>query len=229
MPTFTAVLSEVRLGPGGLSGALDVPPALRPAPGQYLLASSGDPTDPLPAALFPATPPDAPLRVAPPLPAHWSGGMRLHLRGPLGHGFHLPEPARRVALAALDSAPELLLPLAHLALRSGAAVALYAAQPPQGLPDAVEALPLELLAEALSWADYLAAAFPLSSLPALRRLCALAPHQQFSMETQGLVLATMPCGGAALCGACAVLTGRGWKHACADGPVFSLNLLEEAG
>jgi hypothetical protein len=42
-------------------------------------------------------------------------------------------------------------------------------------------------------------------------------------DAQVLVVTPAPCGGLAECGVCAVTTRRGWKMACKDGPVFSLN------
>jgi hypothetical protein len=122
----------------------------------------------------------------------------------------------------------MLLALARLALHRGAAVTLYASRAPDGLPDAVEVLPLEMLAEALSWADYIATVFPYVKLPELRRLAGLAPNHTFTIDAEGLVLVPMPCGGLSGCGACAVLTKHGWKQACSDGPVFPLNQLEES-
>jgi dihydroorotate dehydrogenase electron transfer subunit len=105
---------------------------------------------------------------------------------------------------------------------------LYASRAPEGLPDAVEVLPLEMLAEALAWADYIAAVFPYPKLAELRRLAGLTPHQTFRIDAEALLLVPMPCGGLGQCGACAVLTSHGWKHACSDGPVFPLNQLEES-
>ena len=226
MAYLDGVLSEIRLHAEGMAGTLAVPSTLRLSPGQYLLASSEDAAEAMPVALYPTSLPGEDLSVAPPLPAAWTAGTLLHLHGPLGAGFHLPQSARRVALACLDASPLVLLALARLALQRGAAVTLYAPRAPEGLPDAVEVLPLEMLAEALSWADYIAAVFPYPRLAELRRLAGLAPHQTFSIDAEGLVLVPMPCGGVGGCGACAVLTSHGWKQACSDGPVFPLNQLE---
>ena len=227
MAYLDGILTEIRLEADGMAGALDVPPTLLLAPGQYLLASSADAAEAMPIVLYPTSLPGEPLTVAPPLPPTWSSGTALRLHGPLGQGFHLPDNARRVALACLDASPSLLLPLARQALARGAAVTLYARRAPEGLPDAVEALPLELLEEAVSWADYFAAVFPLARLPELRRLAGIAPHQHIPIDAEGLVLAPMPCGGQGECGACGVRTTRGWKQACSDGPVFWINQLEE--
>jgi hypothetical protein len=105
-------------------------------------------------------------------------------------------------------------------------VTLFSADAPDGLPDEVEVLPMDLLAEAGTWADYLAACLTRGNLADLRRLAGLRPHQGFLPGAEGLILTPMPCAGMAECGACAVRTTHGWKQACSDGPVFELNLLE---
>jgi dihydroorotate dehydrogenase electron transfer subunit len=231
-------LLEVRLdAPHQLSGVVECPPGLAPGPGQYLLAHAVGSTDPLPTVLFPSglLPSSAGLEVAPPLPPSWSAGTRLAVRGPLGHGFSLPASTRQVALVAAAGAPYPLLPLAGAALVQGAAVALYARQVPAGLPPEVEVLPLESLADALGWADYMAIQMLPGNLTALRHRFGLAPHTPLPIPAQALVMVPMPCGGVGECGICAVATrhpgtpsGRGgWKLACKDGPVFSFNELEE--
>ena len=220
-------LSELRLTPTGLAGRIDCPANLHPAPGQYLLASSNDPTETLPVPLFPAGLPQGnELPIAPPLPAHWVAGEPLLLRGPLGHGFSPPSTTRRFALAALQAPPDLLFPLCEQAVRQNASVALYTASPPSDLPAEVEISPLDLLPEALTWADYLAAVFPRESLAGFRRLAGLGLFDRLTIPAQALLLSPMPCGGIAECGVCAVRTTRGWQHACSDGPVFDLNTLE---
>jgi hypothetical protein len=226
MPTGTAILTELRLDPAGFSGVIACPPALRPAPGQYLAASGPDPYEPLPAILFPAGLEDNRLRVAAPLPPGWTAGMELRLSGPLGTGFHMPGTARRVALASLDSSPARLLPLAGQALARQAAVVLYAASPPPGLPAEVEVLPLDLLPEAHQWADFLALDVPGPTLAGLRARLGLGPSQRPACPTQALVVTAMPCCGLAECGVCAVAGRRGPLLACSDGPVFDLNQLE---
>jgi dihydroorotate dehydrogenase electron transfer subunit len=35
----------------------------------------------------------------------------------------------------------------------------------------------------------------------------------------------MPCGGLGDCGVCALTSGRAWKLACQDGPVFDIHEL----
>jgi hypothetical protein len=220
-------LVELSYTPSGMAGRVECPANIHPAPGQYLLASTPDPTEALPVPLFLAgLPQGEALPVAPPLPAHWSAGAPLTLRGPLGKGFTLPATARRLALASWQTPPELLYPLCELGLRSGASIAFYAAQPPERLPAEVEILPLELLPEGLAWADYLAAALPSDSLTEFRSRAGIGLYGRFRIPAQGLITGPMPCGGLAECGVCALPTRKGWLHACSDGPVFDLNDLE---
>lgn len=231
MQRMEILLSEVRLDQDGLlSGLVECPPGLAPGPGQYLLARACGSAEALPTALFPAglLPTPAGFEIAPPLPPGWTSGTRLAVRGPLGRGFHLPATARQVALVAANGSPYPLLPLAGAALVQGAAVALYARRVPAGLPSEVEVLPLEALAEATRWADYLAVQMQPGGLAGLRRRFGLAPQAVMPVPAQVLVQAPMPCGGMAECGICAVATRKGWKLACKDGPVFDFNELEEA-
>jgi NAD(P)H-flavin reductase len=239
MATGTGTILELRLEAEGLSGWITCPPGLRPAPGQYLVASGPDPYSPLPVVLFSsgsniAYAPQPPagqvaLWIAPPLPPTWSAGMQIVLRGPLGNGFHMPSTARRVALACPAGPagpPYRLLPLAEQALSQRAAVAIYANRAPAGLPEEVEVLPLDLLAEAPAWADFLALDVCLPDLSGLRARLGLNPYQRVACQTQVLVVTAMPCSGLAECGVCALPTREGWKLACADGPVFDFNKLE---
>lgn len=231
MATGTGTILELRLEPEGLGGQITCPPGLHPAPGQYLVAAGPDPGEALPAMLFPggisaAGSTDAALGISPPLPPAWSVGMPLALRGPLGNGFHLPFTARRVALACLDGTISRLLPLVERALRQRAAVAIYAATIPGGLPEDVEVLPVDLLPEAPTWADFLALDTDRASLPDLRSRLGLAPFQRPACQVEVLVRTAMPCAGLAECGVCAVTTSKGWLHACTDGPVFDFHQLE---
>ena len=220
------IISEIRDEGGARKAGLACPRALQPEPGQYLLASCPDLAEATAHPLFPASLPGDELSIAPPLPPGWTAGTRLHLRGPLGHGFLLPHSARMVALAAFNCSPLPLIPLAQLAIAQGAAVTLFCASAPEDLPQAVEVLPLDLLAETLSWADTLAAVFPLPDLAAFRRLAGIKIHHLFPCTALALLLTAMPCAGLADCAVCAVPMPRGWKLACVDGPVFNLNELE---
>lgn len=221
-------ITELRLEAGGLSGRIHCPPGLRPAPGQYLAATSLDYSQPLPVMLFPIATSGEDVFVAPPLPPTWVTGMQLNLRGPLGKGFHLPPTARRIALASLEGAPSRLIALVPQGLAQQAAVAIYAPEIPAGLPEDVEVLPLDLLPEALAWADFLALDTPLLRLAELRARLGLKPFQRPGCQIQVLVVTDMPCSGLADCGVCAVATQHGWALACSDGPVFDFNQLESA-
>jgi NAD(P)H-flavin reductase len=226
MAAGTGTIVELRLESHGFSARITCPLALRPAPGQYLSASSPNQADPLPQVLYPTGYAGDAIDVAGPLPAVWTTGMELALRGPLGSGFHMPQAARRVALASLDGFPARLLPLAHQALARQAAVAVYTNEILPGLPAEVELLPLDLLPEAPGWADFLALEIAPANLPDLRQRLGLKPIQRLDCPTQVLVLAAMPCTGIGECGVCAVPTRRGWLLACTDGPVFDYQLLE---
>jgi hypothetical protein len=226
-------LLEVRLeGEGLIGGLIECPPGLQPAPGQYLLAHAIGCAEPLPSALFaarllPGAASSGELELAPPLPAGWTAGTRLAVRGPLGRGFNLPVAARQVALVAAGGLPHPLLPLVDAALAQGAAVALYTRSVPTGLPSEVELLPPDALSDVLGWADYLAVHVQPGSLSGLRRRFGLAPHALMPVPAQVLIQVPMPCGGIGDCGLCAVATRRGWKLACKGGPVFNFNDLEE--
>jgi len=219
-------LIEINLGStGATSGWVSCPAALRPNPGQYLLATPSAGTL-LPTPLFPAGWRNGELRLAAPLPPAWTAGMELKLRGPLGRGFSLPTSARRVVLSAPGTPPEALLPLADQALQQGAAVALVTADIPDRLPAAIEVLPVEELRETVKWADYLALDLPLRAVPEVRRRLGLAAGEHVPCTAQALVRVPMPCGAVAECGACAVRTSAGWRLGCKDGPVFDFNALE---
>lgn len=226
MATGTGSIIELRLETEGISGRIRIPPALRPAPGQYLAASAPGSQEPLPVIIFPSQIAEDELQAVAPLPATWAMGMNLSLRGPLGQGFHLPVTARRVALASLEGSPARLLPLAYQALGQHAAVALYARSTPAGLPEEVEVLPPDLLPEALAWADFLALDALQTSLPGLRERLGLNPFRSPGCTIQVLVRAPMPCCGLGMCGICAVTTHGGWSMACSDGPVFDFQQLE---
>lgn len=225
MAAGSGTIIELRLGPDGMSGRISIPPGLRPAAGQYLTASAHDPSAALPVVIFPSQIGHEALRISAPLPPGWSAGMTLALRGPLGNGFHLPPSARRLALASLEGNPARLLPLADQALAQRAAVAIYAATTPAGLPAEVEVLPPDLLPEALAWADFLALEASPASIPDLRARLGLQPYQRPGCTVQVLVTTVMPCSGLAECGVCGVPTVKGWALACSDGPVFDFQTL----
>lgn len=196
-----------------------------PAPGRYLLAwSTSDMESASGWPLFAFRTEGDGFLAAPPVPTTWAVGDRLTLRGPLGNGFDLPATARRVVLAALDTNASRLFPLVDRALAQGAALSIFADAILSKLPAAVEAAPLSACADALTWADYVAVDVPISRLAALRKVFALGPAERFTAcRAQALVYTAMPCGGLADCGVCSLPTGKRWKLACKDGPVFELN------
>ncbi len=212
---------EVRLDDDGQTRALITCPSQAiPAPGQYLQAIAADGLDVLPTSLFRAGTQNSldnseeAAFLASPIPAHWGPGTQLHLRGPLGHGFAIPNSARHIALANAGESAARLLPL--LSVHEGATIALFTDSPLPHLSSEIEVSPLAALPDALNWADFLALDAPLSEIPRLN----LNPERPLPCPAQVLIQAPMPCGGLAECGVCSVPVKRGWKLACMDGPVF---------
>ncbi len=201
------------------------PAAAIPPAGKYSLAwAPSDSQAALPSALFLQSAAEDGFVCAPPTPAFWEPGAALWLSAPHGRGFNLP-PVRRLALAACDPAGlARLRPLMQAGLRLGAAVALFTPHPAHDLPMAVEVNPLSALPEGLLWADYLAADLPAADAPRLPAWLGLSPGvRRLPCPAQALLAAPMPCGGAGDCGACHLLTRRGWKAVCEDGPVFDID------
>ncbi len=197
-----------------------------PAPGQYLLADDPAADSALGVAVFAGESTPEGFLALPSVPVPWQPGVRLHLRGPLGHGFRLPQGIRRLALAALGETAARLSPLALQAVADGMEVALFTSAPLPALPAAVEAYPESDLPANLPWADWLALDLPLHRLAGLRSALGLGPEGHLSCPAQALILTPMPCGGLADCGVCSAPARRGWKLACKDGPVFDLSELE---
>lgn len=215
-------LVEIYLENGLTGGRMLCSPNLIPAPGQYLLAHDPASPAPLPVPVFSAGSAPGGFLVAPPLPFTWRPGISLSLRGPLGHGFSLPDLARRVVLVALGETVARLNPLLEVALGQGASVVLVSDLGLTDLPPEVEIQPVAALAGVAKWADSMAFDLPRESLPGLREKLGLAAQPGVKCEAQVLVTTPMPCGGIAECGVCAVTVRRGWKMACKDGPVFNL-------
>lgn len=228
MHTNPGHVQEIILGVDGLQAAwIACPPTSLPVPGQYLSAwSAEEPLAPLATTLFAGEILADRFLALPPLPPTWQPGTNLALRGPLGHGFDPPETSRRIALAALGQSCRRLIPLAIHMLERGSAVALFtdAWLPP--LPAALEANPLNHLAEAIAWADFLALEVDSTTLPRLRNILGLQPTERLPILAQALYLVDMPCAGLSACGACWTPARRGLLHACSDGPVFNLDDLE---
>lgn len=209
------------------------PPALIPAPGQYLLASEGSDA-PLPVSLFHTNSAPQGFIAAAPDSNTWSPGLTLHLRGPLGRGFTLPASARKVGLIASENTPARLKGLIGPALKQKAAVVLVCDSSPENLPDEVEVQPMSVLSEIVEWADYLAFDVTRENRHQMgERLGKLTPlaaakarGESGSSEAQILIYTPAPCGGVAECGICAINLRPGWKLACKDGPVFDWRELE---
>lgn len=223
-----AKITELVLLDGQPAARILCPPRLIPAPGQYLLAYARGSDSPLAASVFAAKifadhhAGAGGFLAAPPAPASWTPGARLHLRGPLGHGFSLPTSARRVALAAFDDSAARLMPLMELALKQEAALVLVCETAPDDLPLQIEVQPLRALLDVFKWADYAALDAARESLPELREKFGMLSPLEARGEAQVLVRAPMPCGGLAECGVCAVEIRRRHLLVCEDGPVFGL-------
>ena len=231
MPIVDARITEIQLDLQGHTAVwIHCPETALPASGQYCLAEEpGDPQAVLPTALmmgevrrgeFLALP------LAGSLPASWTPGASLYLRSPLGKGFSLPASLGRLALVACEESIARLAPLAALAASRGVDISWFTDVPVPSLPAAYELSPLNLVSEALRWADFIAIEIRLSRLAHLRGLLGLPSGQSLPCPAQVLILTPMPCAGQAECGACAVPSKRGWKLACTEGPVFDLNQLE---
>ena len=227
MQSVQARVIEISLDPaGGTAAWVACPPHATPKAGQYCLAHAPGDGEPLEAVLFASEISSQGFRAPPPVPHAWIPGASLTLRGPLGKGFSLEGSPRRLALAALGETAARLLPLARQAAAAGADIAWFSDAPLPPMPASHELNPLRLLADGLSWADFLALDLPVERLGGLGAVLGLHPEQRLACPAQVLVIAPMPCGGAAACGACAVPTRRGWRLACQDGPVFNLSELE---
>jgi dihydroorotate dehydrogenase electron transfer subunit len=219
MHTGKGRVVEVILADGYRYTRIACPENLTPAPGQYLLASDG------PDALWPVPifHTDSALQgFIGTTPKLWSPGAELSLRGPLGRGFALPLSARKIALVPFDDSPARLRGLIPLSLRQNASVVLVCDWAVEDVPDEVEVQPLSALEEIIRWADFVAMDVDRENLPVLiERLENQNPLEAVN-NAQVLIRTPMPCGGAAECGVCAVVTGSSWRMACRDGPVFDL-------
>ncbi len=201
------------------------PPELIPAPGQYLFAQAHGSTSPLAVPVFFSDSAPNGFRSAPFLPLAWMPGTRLHLRGPIGHGFSIPAFARKVALIALDESPARLHGLISIALKQGAEVVLVSNTVMDDMPEAVEVQPLQAMSDIYQWADYAAFDVGRENLNQLREMTGKTERAKGPREAQVLVRAAMPCGALAECGVCALTIRHDWKMICKDGPVFEMDEL----
>jgi NAD(P)H-flavin reductase len=206
---------------------------LIPSPGQYLLAGTASYPDPLPVSLFSTDSAPESGKMAPrshfiacaPIPESWTPGTEVYLRGPLGHGFSMTSSARKIALIAYDDSPVRLQALIRNGLNQGAAVVLVCETNEAHLPDEVEIQPLSALGEVVTWADYTAFDVARENLPELKEKLREQNQVPAEREAQILIRTSMPCGGIAECGVCAVTLKSKWKLACKDGPVFDWQAL----
>jgi dihydroorotate dehydrogenase electron transfer subunit len=219
MHTDKGRVVELILKDGQRQARISCPENLIPSPGQYLLASD-ESDSPLPVPVFYTDSAPQGFIAAARLPDSWNPGREIYLRGPLGHGFTLPNTARKVGLVALDDAPSRLSGLISPALKQGAAVVLISGSRVDNLPDEVEVQPLSALNEIMKWADYAAFDVDRENLPVLREQLFNGTQAKVPFEAQVLVRTPVPCGGIAECGVCAVKVKSAWKMACKDGPVF---------
>jgi hypothetical protein len=227
MRTYRGRVVETILEPGGETAVkIACPAGAVPAPGQFVMAyNRADPQAPIAEALFSAGEWENGFIAASPTPYGWGLGTILEIRGPLGHGFHLPTSVRKLAVAALEGNAR-VAPLILQAHERHVEAALLTDSPLPSLPVAVEAYPLAALPDVLHWADLLVLDLPLSRLKELRGLLSLGQHEPLPCPAYALLVTPMPCYGTAECGACAVPSRNGQMLACLDGPVFDLNLLE---
>lgn len=214
----TGRVSEVFLEDGWRYARLSCPEELIPGPGQYLLASDG-PDTLLPVPIFYTE--SAPQGFIGPAPESWKPGDQIQVRGPLGHGFWLPAPARKVALIPFDGTPGRLRGLVQPALRQEASVVFLGESSADQLPDDVEVLSLSVLEEILEWADYIAMDARRDDLQQVKERLGARNRLPAVRDAQILIHTPMPCGGIGVCGVCAISTKSEWKMICRDGPVFT--------
>jgi hypothetical protein len=205
---------------------ISCPAGAVPSAGQYLLAS--DPLDPyaiLGIPIFLAQRCEQGFWAEPIIPPAWGPGTTLHLVGPLGHGFNLPRNIQRLGLAALGETVSRLMPLVYQAPTTHIGMTLFTDLSLPKLPAVVEVYPLAMLQGSLDWPDFMALDVPLEQVDRLRGVLGLAHGAGLPCPAQVLITIPFPCAGLAQCEACAVPARRGWKLACADGPVFDLGVL----
>jgi NAD(P)H-flavin reductase len=191
--------------------------------GQYLQAFGTGENELLPILLFPCQSPGQGWIFCGNFPRSWQPGMQLHLRGPRGNGFHLPPLAKKVALTSLDQVHlNRLLPLAFEALENGAEVCILTGTHPSDLPPEIELLPLDELHQIKNWADYLAACLPPAGVAVFQQELEINLGRNDKLQVEVMLDVPVICDEVSACGICAVNTGKGWKLACKDGPVFPL-------
>ena len=114
MKTHTAIIHRVSNTFGFRTITLKTGNPLVFDPGQYILASADTGQDePIPAALFIENTDGNEVSICSPSPENWIPGQEITFRGPLGHGFRIPQLLRRMLLIGLDAHPGRLMSLVH--------------------------------------------------------------------------------------------------------------------
>ena len=226
MLTLDARIEEIRQDGADHHLVLALPRAMRPAAGQYFAANGTSQPEYRVYLFYPVQVTGQHLTISGMIPDHWSPGEVLRLRGPLGRGFGLPHLARRVGLVSLMGGLTHLQLLIRPALEQEAAVAACSAILSAGLPEEVEYVPADSLAELVAWADYLAVEVGAQALPGLNQRLGINPANPPAAKIEVFVRVDLPCAGMGECGICAVTTRKGWKLACKAGPVFDYRDLE---
>ena len=219
MHTSTGKVTEIYLDS---SGHIECAAELVPAPGQYLLAHTHGSDSPVAAPVFFYGFSSNGFRGTTILDSLWTPGTQLDIRGPLGHGFALPKSAHKIALVALDNSPVRLHGLISLGLKQNSEIVLVCDSALSDLPEAVEVQPVKTVNEVCKWADFIAFDVARENPNQLREMFRQLEQVPAMREAQVLIRTSMPCGGLAECGVCAVTISHDWKMTCKDGPVFFL-------
>lgn len=223
MKTHSTRIISLEQVNGDLCVRINPQPYLHALPGQFFQAFAVGEDALLPTLLYPCRDERDSLLLSGSIPKNWQPGTELHLRGPRGNGFHLPPLARRIALTTLDKVSiNRILPLAGIALQSGANVTLFTDTSQSDLAPEVEVLPLEELSGIKEWADAFAAVLQPQELSTLLQKLDFSPGKKIPFEGQIMLDVPMICDEVSTCGLCAVKTSKGWKMVCKDGPVFPL-------
>lgn len=230
--------------PGFRLLVLDCPALAEAArPGQFVMARVGEGYDPylrVPLPIHRFREGGISLLFRPAQPGYaWLGARRtgemLDLLGPQGQGFALPAGSANVALISQGTA---LAPLTGILDRVPGPVQLVLgvateaqAYPRELLPQTVEYAPYAgvsagdafwgAVTEACRWAQSVYAAGP---TPFYRRLLQVWNAIRLRPPPEALqawVQTEIACG-MGVCDACLVLTRRGPRRACTDGPAFNL-------
>lgn len=158
-------------------------------------------------------------------------GDAIDLIGPAGHGFRLEETTRSVLLVAAGTSapdPDLgpLLPLADLAAIAGRSVTFAFADPAypvSALPTQIEVIRvapaglIDLLPDAIQWADQIFACGPAAFVLALASRVSAIRFPTPRGFVQALTPRRLPCG-VGVCRACGSEAGL----TCVDGPVVEV-------